>query len=146
MVGREAVLHFKVDRLEEQIDIYWKQRAHVNWLEKGDRNIVYFHHACSEKKRRNRIGRLKKDEGGWVVNEVEKMEFITNHFVQLSRSSANGDSQRLLNAVRPRVTEQMNDVLLKVFTVEEIKCALDSIGDLKALGPNGLPSVFYKNF
>jgi hypothetical protein len=41
-VTKEAVLHFKVDRLEEQIDIYWKQRAHVNWLMKGDRNMTFF--------------------------------------------------------------------------------------------------------
>lgn len=31
-VGREAVWSFKVDQLEEQVDTYWKQRAHVNWL------------------------------------------------------------------------------------------------------------------
>jgi hypothetical protein len=32
------------------------------------------------------------------------------------------------------------------FTEEEVKNALESIGDLKAPGPDGLPSVFYKNF
>lgn len=37
-VNKEAVLHFKVHRIEEHIDIFWKQRAHVNWLTKGDRN------------------------------------------------------------------------------------------------------------
>lgn len=62
-VGREAVWSFKVDRLEEQIDAYWKQRAHINWLQFGDRNTSYFHHACSER-RRNRIGNLKKNDGG----------------------------------------------------------------------------------
>jgi hypothetical protein len=34
-VGREAVLSFKLDRLEEQVDMYWRQHAHVNWLQKG---------------------------------------------------------------------------------------------------------------
>lgn len=42
-VGREAVWSFKVDGLEEQIDLYWRQRAHVNWLRFGDRNTKYFH-------------------------------------------------------------------------------------------------------
>lgn len=37
-VGKEAVWSFKVDRLEEQVDLYWKQRAHVNWLNFGDHN------------------------------------------------------------------------------------------------------------
>ena len=55
MVQEEAVLRFKVDKLEEQIDTYWKQRAHVNWLMKGDRNTTFFHNACKEGKRHNRI-------------------------------------------------------------------------------------------
>jgi hypothetical protein len=146
-VGREAVWSFKVDRLEDQIDMYWRQRAHINWLQFGDRNTSYFHNACSERKRRNRIGNLKKDDGGWVVNEKEKMEFITNHFVQLFRAGVDGieeHSQQVLSAVRAQVTDEMNSKLMAEFTEEEVKNALDSIGDLKAPGPDRLPSVFYK--
>jgi hypothetical protein len=40
----------------------------------------------------------------------------------------------------------MNNSLVKEFTREEIKAALDSIGDMKAPGPDGMPSAFYKNF
>jgi hypothetical protein len=40
----------------------------------------------------------------------------------------------------------MNSNLLKEFTMEEVKTALLSIGDLKAPGPDDMPSVFYKNF
>lgn len=143
-VGREAVLKFKVDRLEEQIDIYWKQRAHTKWLEKGDRNTAYFHHMCSERRRKNRIGIFKKEDGGWVEDEVEKQVFITNHFKNIFRSNINGDPSQLLAAVPSRVTGEMNDALLKEFTVEEVKRALDAIGDMKAPGPDGLPSIFYK--
>ena len=53
-VDREAILRFKVDRLEEQIDIFWKQRAHVNWLVKGDRNTSFFHQCCKERRKINR--------------------------------------------------------------------------------------------
>jgi len=31
-VRREEMLRFKLERLEDQGDIYWKQRAHVRWL------------------------------------------------------------------------------------------------------------------
>ena len=41
-VTKEVVLRFKVDRLEEQIDIFWKQGAHVNWLMKGHGNTAFF--------------------------------------------------------------------------------------------------------
>jgi hypothetical protein len=40
----------------------------------------------------------------------------------------------------------MNDLLCNEFSEEEVKPALDSIGNLKAPGPDGMPSVFYKRF
>jgi hypothetical protein len=36
----------------------------------------------------------------------------------------------------------MNEKLMKEFTFDEVKAALDSIGDLKAPGPDGMPSGF----
>jgi hypothetical protein len=58
LVSREAVWSFKMDRLEEHIELYWKQQAHVNWLHFGDHNTTYFHNACLVRRRRNIIGRL----------------------------------------------------------------------------------------
>jgi hypothetical protein len=40
----------------------------------------------------------------------------------------------------------MNETLLKTFTGEEVEAALNGIGDLKAPGPDGVPSIFYKHF
>ena len=37
-------------------------------------------------------------------------------------------------------------MLMEPFTDEEIWTALESIGDLKAPGPDGFPSVFYNRF
>jgi hypothetical protein len=102
---------------------------------------------CSERRRRNRIGHLQKEDGGWVEEEEEKKGFIANHFLQLFRSNRieEGYTQQLLEAMHPRITADMNAFLLREFTEEEVKNALDSIGDLKAPGPDGMPSVFYKN-
>jgi hypothetical protein len=41
-VVREEILRFKLEQLEEQIDLYWKQRAHVRCLQEGDRNTSFF--------------------------------------------------------------------------------------------------------
>jgi hypothetical protein len=40
----------------------------------------------------------------------------------------------------------MNEDLVSDFTQEEIKMALEAIGDLKAPGPDGMPAIFYKKF
>jgi hypothetical protein len=38
----------------------------------------------------------------------------------------------------------MNVGLMEEYSEEEIKQALDSMGDLKAPGPNRMPPLFYK--
>jgi hypothetical protein len=100
------VLSYRLEKVEEQVDIFWRQRAHVNWLERGDRNAAFFHKWCSER-RKNKIGRIRKEDGGWVEEEVEKHEFIFNHFVQLFRAGDLGDTQQLLQAVSRKVTTEM---------------------------------------
>jgi hypothetical protein len=69
-----------------------------------DRNTTFFHKWCSER-RKNKIGRLRKEDGGWVEEEVEKREFISNHFVQLFRVGDLGthnNSSRMCPQKSPR--------------------------------------------
>jgi len=47
-ICREGVLRYRLDKAQEQIDLYWKQRAHVKWMQFGDRNMAFFHASCSE--------------------------------------------------------------------------------------------------
>jgi hypothetical protein len=69
---------------------------------------------------------------------------ITNYFNKLFTSHTSTRTQELLSKVVPRVTHEMNEFLLKEFTEEEVWHALEDIGDLKAPGPDGMPSIFYK--
>ena len=41
-VNQEHLLRYKLERLQDQQNIYWKQRAHNTWLLKGDRNTSFF--------------------------------------------------------------------------------------------------------
>jgi len=145
-VAREELLHCKLERLEDQVDMYWKQRAHVRWLQEGDHNTSFFHVVCKERKRRNRVWSLRREDGSWVEDEEEKRRFIANYFLDLFRSSGGQTSQQILNAVEVKVTDSMNESLLKEFTADEVRRALDNISDLKAPGPDGMPTIFYENY
>jgi hypothetical protein len=48
--------------------------------------------------------------------------------------------------VGPGVTPKMNASLRSEYTTSEIKEALDGISDLKAPGPDGMPTIFFKKF
>lgn len=86
MVNWEYLLKYKLERLEHQKDLYWKQRAHVNWMEKGDKNTPYFQAYASARKKTNRLNKLKKDNGEVVQEEAEMAAVITNYFCSLFTS------------------------------------------------------------
>jgi hypothetical protein len=84
-----------------------------------------------------------------VIDEEEKKGFIANYFLQLFRMSVEGSGehlQQLLATVRPTITVEVNTMLTAEFTAEEIKGALDTIGDLKAPRPDGMMVVFFKKY
>ena len=89
--------------------------------------------------------RLKDENGNEVAGEQMK-NFITNQYIQLFMSQVGNHIDEVLNCVDPSVTQHMNEALLEPFTGEEIWDALESIGDLKAPGADGMPSIFYKKF
>jgi hypothetical protein len=80
------------------------------------------------------------------VEEEEERRFITNYFYNIFRSNGAADTQQLTQAVECKVTNEMNDALIQEYNADEVKNALDSIGDMKAPGPDGMPSIFYKRF
>jgi len=92
---------------------------------------------------------MLREDGSWAEEEGEKKDFISNYFLQLfstSVSTDEGQLQRLISVVQPRVTPAMNAQLMSEFIEEEIKQDLFAIGDLKPPGLDGLPTVFYKTF
>jgi len=81
-----------------------------------------------------------------VVAGEQLKSFIANQYQQLFLSHAGNQCDEVLDCVDHRVTQDMNELLLQPFTGDEIWSALHSIGDLKALGADGMPSIFYKKF
>jgi hypothetical protein len=94
----------------------------------------------------NRIKKLRRDDGVVVEEEEAMKEVATNYFSSLFTSSTGTRMNELLQYIEPRVSEQMNETLCKEFTSKEVVEALDSIGDLKAPGLDGMHSIFYKKF
>jgi hypothetical protein len=82
-----------------------------------------------------------------VVEDEDAMrEVATNYFSSLFTSSTGTRMNEILEHIEPRVTKEMNEVLCAEFTSKDVVDALESIGDFKAPGLDGMHSVFYKKF
>ena len=81
-----------------------------------------------------------------VEGEEGLKNLVTSYYSNLFTPIAGADLDQVLQHIQPRVSEQMNDDLRAEYTRDEIKDALDSMGDLKAPGVDGMPAVFYKKF
>ena len=69
---------------------------------------------------------------------------MSSFFQELFTSNLGNGVNELIDKVQPRMTDAMRTMLDLEFTREEVKAALDHIGDLKAPGPDGMPSIVYK--
>ena len=72
--------------------------------------------------------------------------YVMSYFQDLFTSNGNGQYDELLWAVPVKVTSAMNESFTVAFSDMEMKAALDQIGDLKALGPDGMPAVVFKKY
>jgi hypothetical protein len=145
-VEEETRLRCQLEHLEEMKNIKWRQRAHAWWLKERDRNTHYFHSFASARKKNNRIKKLRREDGMEVEEGGELTNYILSYFQDLFSAQGGDRIAELLAVVQPCVTPVMNECLIAEFTAMEVKAALDHIGGLKAPGPDGMPSLFYKKY
>jgi hypothetical protein len=139
------VIRLKMERMDELLyreEMMWLQRSRISWLKEGDMNTKYFHQKAVWRARKNHVKKLKRTDGSVCTtpSEMERME--SSYFKELYTKDPTLDSHIILNLLEGRVTGEMNDMLTKEFSDDEISDALYQIGPLKAPGVDGLPERF----
>lgn len=79
-----------VEYLLELEEIHQMQCSRVNWLHNGDRNTQFFHLFASARRKRNRITRLKNNQGQWVEGNNQLNTLIKSYFSDLFSSEVHG--------------------------------------------------------
>jgi hypothetical protein len=143
--NRDKILEAKreLDDVLYKEEMMWLQRSRINWLREGDRNTKYFHRKAMWRAKKNKIRRLKWDDGSWCLDEIEMQGMAESYFKSLFMKDHSIIPDDIVDLFEPKVTNDLNSELCKPFSPEEIADALFQIGPLKAPGPDGLPARFF---
>ena len=71
---------------------------------------------------------------------------LVEYFQELFTSSCPMVSEELLEAIHPKVTNRMNEVLVQNFLAVEVEKALKQMHPLKVLSSDGMPPLFYPHY
>nr|POE95357.1 hypothetical protein CFP56_42860 [Quercus suber] len=77
--------------------------------------------------------------------EVFSNLFI-DYYTRLFTSSSPRELDRVLEGVQEVVTGEMNASLMMEYKPEEVVVAIKEMAPLKALGPDGMPPLFYQSY
>jgi exonuclease III len=128
----------------EQEELKWRQRAKINWLSHGDKNSKFFHACANQRRKVNNISKIK-DEGGRLWESQEEVgKVFVNYYQSLFLTGGEVDYEDCLGALEGRITETMNESLVRPFVEEEVRTALFQMAPLKAPGPDGFNAGFFQ--
>lgn len=126
----------------------WKTKSRNNWLQFGDRNTKNFYASAKQRLARNRILAIEDEAGNIQRGDRDIGNTTVQYFTQLFQTTrcTSEDYTQVFEGFQARVTDSMNQELIKPITEEEIRQAVFDIGPDRASGPDGITAAFYQQF
>lgn len=124
----------------------WKQHSHNTRLKLGDKNTIFFHTKASLRKALDSILGLNDPNGVWQEDPWNIEEVTTKYSTTLFTTSNPSNWEELNAAIKPVVSKSINYLLKKEFQASEMAQSLKQMHPTMALGPDGMPPLFYQIF
>ncbi|KAF5475420.1 hypothetical protein F2P56_007226, partial [Juglans regia] len=99
---------------------------------------------AENRKKTNLITRLLNDQNQEVISKAGISSLFQTFFQDLFTSSQPTNVDLCLENLAPRVTGDMNSMLIKPYSLKEIEEALFQMNGLSSPGPDGFPAAFYQ--
>ncbi|KAE8789608.1 putative NOT transcription complex subunit VIP2 [Hordeum vulgare] len=128
-------------------ELFWQRRAGQNWLLKGDANTAYFEAIANGRTRKCAIPFLWD---GDVL--LESPDDISTHIYSFCKELFSTDLRGGVSlctdfwTFEAQVSDVGNEELTLPFSHEEVGKAIASMKACSALGPHGLPVLFFQKF
>lgn len=139
-------LETKLNKVLQQEQTFWRQRAKVFWLIDEDLNTKFFHRSATNRKKKNQLKGLFDKDGQWCTTDSDIETIVLQYYSELFSTSLPTNINEAVNLLPQIISEDMNAILSKQLSVEEIRLALFQMHPSKASGPDGFSPCFYQHF
>ena len=89
---------------------------------------------------------LRDNSRVWKEDKDEVVRILIRYYETIFRSSQPIQIDEVVAHVPQVVSQSIKDILIREFTGVEVEEALKKMASLKALGPDGLPPLFYQRY
>ncbi|XP_057868067.2 uncharacterized protein LOC131075253 [Cryptomeria japonica] len=138
-----------VEEWELREEIFWKQKARIDWLQEGDRNTAFFHYSVQARRNKCFISSLVNSEGISISAQHalsrEARQYYSNLFTEDS-VPAEADENRVLACIPSLISNEVNASLIRPVTLCEVEEVVFGMNKGKAPGPDGFPVEFFQEF
>lgn len=87
LVNLEHEINEEYNEILKREEDYWKLRSIMSWLTQGDANTKFFHTTTLNRRRRNKILSLQKEDGSWIYKQQDILDYTTTYFMSLFNSN-----------------------------------------------------------
>ncbi|XP_021676788.2 uncharacterized protein LOC110662197 [Hevea brasiliensis] len=141
----ECQLRRELDVILYREELIWFQKSRSEWIQWDDKNSSYFHQRTIKRRKCNRIIVLKDEEGNRLEEQGTLKKLAIDFFSKLYLDDDIKNSCYKLRGLFPTLSDDCLKGLDSLFLDKKIKVALFEMKPWKALGPNGLHAIFFKN-
>ncbi|KAK6779812.1 hypothetical protein RDI58_021996 [Solanum bulbocastanum] len=121
------------------------QKTRIKWLEEGDTNSTFFHNVIKDKRKRLTIHKIKDQDGNWVEGTPQVADVAVKFFSHLFKAEHIEEDNYVFYVIERMVTNEDNDNLTSLPTLQKVKDTVFSIDPDSAPGPDGLSGKFYQS-
>lgn len=144
--ARREVVKAELAKYTQYEEELWAQRSRVTWMKAGDANTKFFHNFAKARGWRNKIYGISDLHGQWHEDINGVQTTFVQYFQHLFTTEGCSNIDLILPSVIPKVTAQMNEMLLAPFTRVDIDWTLKQMAPNKAPGYDGLSVLFFQKY
>ncbi|KAK6803130.1 hypothetical protein RDI58_000914 [Solanum bulbocastanum] len=121
-----------------------KQKTQLHWFKEGDGNSKFFHALIRGRRRRLFIHKVLNEKEEWIQGDDHIAQAACDHFQNIFTGEEKLIDEVPLNCIPRMVTQEHNDKMKALPTMEELKEVVYSMNPNSAAGPDGMNGCFFQ--